>query len=99
MGYTTIVCQIIIDFVPQSARSHSYRKTWMNKNTAEAIDRKRRAWTKLRHCNDTENCDNYKNQRNLCTVIRTAKHYYEKNTCMNVKEKPKVSLVLYKIKE
>ena len=63
----------------------------MNKNTAEAVDRKRRAWTKLRHCNNTENCDNYKNQRNLCTnEIRTTKLNSEKNICMTVKEKPKV---------
>ena len=89
--FKTRLCQIITDFVPQSACSHSYRKTWMNKNTAGAIDRKRRAWTKLRHCNNTENCDNYKNQWNLCTnEIRTAKHNYIRNICMNVKEKPKV---------
>ena len=63
----------------------------MTKNTAEAIDKKRRAWTKLRNCNNPENCDNYKNQRNLCTNnIRSAKQDYEKNICLNVKDKPKV---------
>ena len=40
--FNTSLCQIITDFVLQSARSHSYRKTWMNKNTAGAIDRKRK---------------------------------------------------------
>ena len=63
----------------------------MNKNTAEAIDKKRRAWTKLRHCNNTVNCEKYKFHRNQCTnSIRIAKHEYEKNICLNVKDKPKV---------
>ena len=85
------LCQIITDFVPESLRIHSYKQSWMNKDTAEAIDRKRRAWTKLRNCNNTENCDNYKSKRNMCTnVIRTAKQQYEKSICLNVKDKPKV---------
>ena len=85
------LCQIITDFLPQSLRVHSYRKPWMTKNTAEAIDKKRRAWTKLRNCNNSENCDNYKNQRNLCIYnIRSSKQDYEKNICLNVKDKPKV---------
>ena len=85
------LCQIITDFVPQSNSVHSFKKPWMNKNTAEAIDKKRRAWTKLRHCNNTVNCEKYKFHRNQCTnSIRIAKHEYEKNICLNVKDKPKV---------
>ena len=73
------LCQIITDFVPQSNSVQSFKKPWMNKNTAEAIDKKRRAWTKLRHCNNTVNCEKCKFHRNQCTnSIRIAKHEYEK---------------------
>ena len=83
------LCQIITDLIPQSNSVHSFKKPWMNKNTAEAIDKKRRAWTKLRHCNNTVNCEKYKFHQ--CTnSIRIAKHEYEKNICLNVKDKPKV---------
>ena len=84
--------QIITDFVPQSLRVHSYRKPWMTKITAEAIYKKRTAWTKLRNFNNSENCDNYKNHRNLCTNnIRSAKQNYEKNICLNAKINQKYS--------
>ena len=85
------LCQIITDFVPKSNSVQSFKKPWMNKNTAESIDKKRRAWTKLRHCNNTVNCEKYKFHRNQCTnSIRIEKHDYEKNICLNVKDKPKV---------
>ena len=64
------LCQIITDFVPESLRIHSYKQSWVNKDTAEAIDRKRRAWTKLRNCNNTENCDNYQSKRNMKKCLK-----------------------------
>ena len=74
-------------FLIQTVYVHSFRKLPMNKNTSEAICKKRRAWTKLRHCNNAENCDNYKFHRNQCRgSFRKAKHDYEKNICLNVKD-------------
>ena len=71
----------------------------MNKSTAEAIDKKMRTWTKLRHCNNAENCEKYKYHQDQCTnSIRIAKHEYEKNICLNVKDKPKVFWIYVKFK-
>lgn len=82
---------LISNFVPLSLRSYSYRKPWMNSITAEVIDRKRRAWTKLKNCTNDCNVSSYKKSRNEATSsIRQAKHNYEYNICSKVKEEPKL---------
>lgn len=63
----------------------------MNSITAEVIDRKRRAWTKLKNCTNDFNVSSYKKSRNEATSsIRQAKHNYEYSICSKVKEEPKL---------
>ena len=37
-----------------------FRKPWMNKSTAEAIDKKRREWVKYQNCRSDDNFGSYK---------------------------------------
>ena len=90
---------IIDKFVPKRSHTYSYKKPLMNSVTAETIDKKRRAWIKLRNCSSDNNILAYKQSRNEATnVIRTAKFEYEKNICSKVKDEPKLFLSYVKSK-
>ena len=41
--------------IPVSRGRERFRKPWMNKSTAEAIDKKRRAWVKYQNCRSDDN--------------------------------------------
>ena len=73
--------------IPVSKGRERFRKPWMNKNTAEAIDKKRRAWVKYQNCRSDENFSDYKKYRDSATnVVREAKYSYEKSLAENIKE-------------
>ena len=64
---------IIEKHVPKRSHTYSYKKPWMNSETAKTIGKKRRAWIKLRNCPNASNISSYKNSRNEATsVIRSA---------------------------
>ncbi len=42
------ISTLVDQHVPMSF-SGSYRKSWMNKDTANAIDKKKRAWTRYKN--------------------------------------------------
>ena len=82
---------IIEKHVPKRSHTYSYKKPWMNSETAKTIDKKRRAWIKLRNCPNASNISSYKNSRNEATsVIRSAKFEYEKDICSKVNNEPKL---------
>ena len=90
-NFISILNSVIDKFVPKRSHTYSYKKPWMNSVTAETIDKKRRAWIKLRNCSSDNNISAYKQSRNDATnVIRTAKFEYEKNICSKVKDEPKL---------
>ena len=58
----------------------------MNKNTAEAIDKKRKAWIKYQNCRSDINLAIYKKQRDTTTsIIRNAKYDFERSLALNIK--------------
>ena len=90
-NFVDILNYNIEKYVPKRSYTYSYKKSWMNRETAEIIDKKRRTWIKLRNCTSDTNISAYKRSRNEATnAIRTAKFEYEKNICSKVKEEPRL---------
>lgn len=90
-NFVKILNANIEKYVPKRSHTYSYKKPWMNRETAEIIDKKRREWIKLRNCTSDTNISAYKRSRNEATSTnRTAKFEYEKNICSKVKEEPKL---------
>ena len=80
------ITQAMQKHIPISKGRASFRKPWMNKCTAEAIDKKRRAWVRYQNCRSEVNHDEYKNCRDSATqTVREAKYSYEKSLADNIK--------------
>ena len=72
--------------IPVSKSRESFRKPWMTKSTAAAIDKKRRAWIKYQNVKVILNYNLYKHQRDTTTsIVRNAKYEYEKSIALNIK--------------
>ena len=67
--FVSILNSIIENHVPKRSHNYSYKKPWMNSETAETIDKKRRAWIKLRNCANDINISAYKQCRNDATLM------------------------------
>ena len=58
-------------YVPRCFRTYSYKKPWMNRETTEIIDKKRRSWIKLRNCTSDTNISVDKRSRNEATCTKS----------------------------
>ncbi|MES9884124.1 MAG: reverse transcriptase family protein, partial [Sedimenticola sp.] len=75
------------EHIPISRSRACFRKPWMNKDTAKAVDKKRRAWVKYQNQRNDTNFCKYAEQRNETTnIIRIAKQNYEKSLAENIQE-------------